>query len=244
MLGPTHRMGGIAFGALMPIVIEKVMGVHINEPLLFASVSMAGGAIGSLIPDIDSPSSTIGRRMKVVSRFIAETLGHRGGTHTLICLLIFGFFTIFLGDKLQSFLSGNLTEENRLIFSIIVAFIIMTSAMFIVKHVPLQKGKITKLKGTGTILLIFIITVLISFSYSSILLHYVKVYLLGVVVGYASHIFLDMFTRAGVPFFKPFTDYRVSFTNYKTGSGIEDFTKVISTVVIVLSIITLGKIQL
>ena len=61
MLGPTHRIGGVAAGALVTVAIEKVLNIPIQDPILFVSITMAGGAIGSLIPDIDSPSSTLGR---------------------------------------------------------------------------------------------------------------------------------------------------------------------------------------
>lgn len=244
MLGPTHRLGGIAIGALTPVVIEKIFNMPIQDPLMFAAVTMAGAAIGSLIPDIDSPSSTIGRRMKPISKFIAETMGHRGATHTLIGLLIFIVSTTFLGDFLEKFLMRNMTDENKFIFSFIVSIIMSSSILFLIQNIPLKAKNFKKKHRFILVLTVFIITMFISFEESLKLLNYLKVYLLGMGVGYASHIMLDMFTRAGVPFFKPFTKYRISFTNFKTGSGIEEFTKVLSTIIAVICVIYLGGIQI
>lgn len=244
MLGPTHRLGGIAVGALTAVVVEKVFNMPLHDPLLFAAVTMAGAAIGSLIPDIDSPSSTIGRRMKPVSKFIAETMGHRGATHTIVGLLIFILSTTFLGKFLEKFLMRNMTNENKLIFSFIVAIIMSSSILFLIQNIPLKVKKFKKKHRFILVVSVFVITMFIAFAESLNLLNYLRVYLLGMSIGYASHIVLDMFTRAGVPFFKPLSKYRISFTNFRTGSGIEEFTKVLSTVIAVICVIYLGGIQI
>ena len=44
--------------------------------------------IGSLLPDIDHPSSFLGKRNKIASGITNKTLGHRGGTHSLIGVII------------------------------------------------------------------------------------------------------------------------------------------------------------
>lgn len=244
VLGPTHRFGGIAFGALTPVIAEKLFSIPIHNPFLFAAVTMAGGAIGSLIPDIDSPSSTLGHRVKPISRFIAEKFGHRGGTHSFIALAIFGVFTTFLGIKLSRILSGNLDSTNHLIFSVIVALITMSSVLFVIKSIPIKSKKISKKPSTLAVLIIFIIAMFVAYIDSHSLLPYIRVYLLGVLVGYASHILLDMFTRAGVPFFIPFFKFRISFTGFKTGSIIESITKVMCTFIIVISVFVLGNFKL
>jgi inner membrane protein len=48
---------------------------------------MGVGALAGLLPDIDSPGSTIGRRVWPVSAFVSATARHRGVTHTVwFCL--------------------------------------------------------------------------------------------------------------------------------------------------------------
>jgi membrane-bound metal-dependent hydrolase YbcI (DUF457 family) len=244
LLGPTHRFGGIAFGALTPVFIEKVLHIPIQDPIAFAVAAMAGGAIGSLIPDIDSPTSTLGRRVKPISKCIAETMGHRGGTHSLIALIIFGVLTTLLGIKLEDVLYGNMNGRNHIIFAIVVGIILMTSVLFVIQSIPSKRNKrFTKKNWTLVVMVVFIITMFIAYENSDSLYNYIRVYLLGALVGYASHIFLDMFTRGGVPFFKPFIDFRIKFTRFKTGSGIEDVTRVVCTVVVVLSLLMLGNVK-
>jgi inner membrane protein len=48
---------------------------------------MGVGALAGLLPDIDSPGSTIGRRVWPVSSIVNATARHRGATHTVwFCL--------------------------------------------------------------------------------------------------------------------------------------------------------------
>ncbi len=44
--------------------------------------------LGALLPDIDHPSSSIGRRFRVISRPLAATIGHRGVTHSAVAVLV------------------------------------------------------------------------------------------------------------------------------------------------------------
>lgn len=243
MLGPTHRFGGIAFGALTPVVIENFMDKPIHDPLLFMVATIAGGAIGSLIPDIDSPSSTLGRRVKPISKLVADKMGHRGATHSLLALIIFALITTFIGVKLENILGNNMTGRNHIIFAIVVGIILMFSVLFVIESIPSKRKKrFTKKHFTLVVLGVFIVTMYFSYEFSTYLLDYVRVYLLGVVVGYASHIVLDMFTRSGVPILKPMSEYRISFTRLKTGSIIEEITKVLCTVITVISILILTNI--
>lgn len=48
---------------------------------------------GALLPDIDHPGSYMGRRSKLLSRVTSRTLGHRGGTHSLLfAALVYALF--------------------------------------------------------------------------------------------------------------------------------------------------------
>lgn len=44
-------------------------------------------ALGSLLPDIDHPSSRVGRMFPQVSKPLAAVFGHRGFTHSLLAIL-------------------------------------------------------------------------------------------------------------------------------------------------------------
>ena len=48
---------------------------------------------GTLLPDIDHPGSYMGKRNKFISKVANKTLGHRGGTHSLLfAVLVYAFF--------------------------------------------------------------------------------------------------------------------------------------------------------
>lgn len=59
---------------------------------------------GTLLPDIDHPGSYMGKRNKFISKVANKTLGHRGGTHSLLfAVLVYAFSygsEIFISLKL------------------------------------------------------------------------------------------------------------------------------------------------
>lgn len=81
--GFTHLVIGIGGGLLL----RNVFGIW--------GVAMA--ALGSLLPDIDHPYSTIGRRIPVADAFKMQ---HRGWTHSLLGLGIFTALVAIIDTKL------------------------------------------------------------------------------------------------------------------------------------------------
>jgi inner membrane protein len=60
---------------------------HLGLPSLdIVPLALAIG--GSLLPDIDHPQSWVGRRLRVISRPLAATLGHRGFTHSFLAVIV------------------------------------------------------------------------------------------------------------------------------------------------------------
>ena len=91
MTAPTHAMLGVAtlFGA---VAVQP-------ETLSITKVTMAAASLGSLAPDLDHPSSWLGKRLFFVSIPLAGMLGHRGLTHSLLAGVI---ATLVLGWSLQA----------------------------------------------------------------------------------------------------------------------------------------------
>lgn len=242
MLGPTHRIGGIAAGALITLSIETVLHIQLKDPILFASIAMAGGAIGSLIPDIDSPTSTLGRRIKPVSKAISGTLGHRGGTHTILAWILFSIFTIMVGNELESYLSSSGDLKKLVVFATVNSFIMVSSGLFLLNSMPIKHAKKEVRQYKLYIILVIVaITFYLTKEYNMDMLGYIQVYLLGVNIGYLSHIILDMITREGVPLFRPLFKFKVSLGPFKTGSNIEWITKLFSLIVISISLINIVR---
>ncbi len=89
MKGKHHMIAGAVTGAC--IVTSAICeGGYGMGPLI---TGLAGATIGSLFPDIDSSTSKLGSKFKIVSRIISNMFGHRGLFHCP--LLIIGFFFLF-----------------------------------------------------------------------------------------------------------------------------------------------------
>ena len=116
MLGKTHIAGGLAAGSLFLYTTNYIPG---GAQIPF----FAACTVGALIPDICSPSSTIGRKLPILSRIFSGTFGHRTFTHSLpmLILLWYGFglldwrlsieIGLFVGIVSHLFLDS-LTEEG------------------------------------------------------------------------------------------------------------------------------------
>jgi inner membrane protein len=59
---------------------------HLGLPSLDLQ-ALGLAAIGALLPDIDHPSSWVGRRLRLISRPLATVIGHRGMTHSAVAVL-------------------------------------------------------------------------------------------------------------------------------------------------------------
>ena len=91
MMAPTHTMLGVAAlcgaAALQP------------EALQITAITVAAASLGSLAPDLDHPSSWLGKRLFFISLPLSGLIGHRGLTHSL---LAGGIVTFGLGWYLQT----------------------------------------------------------------------------------------------------------------------------------------------
>ena len=71
MNGICHKIGGITASVITAYTIVP----EITPTVLVTSV--VAGTLGSLIPDIDEPNSTAGKKMKPISKGIKFLFGHR-----------------------------------------------------------------------------------------------------------------------------------------------------------------------
>lgn len=76
MLATTH----LVFGGITAAALGKT-GLVALDP-----ITLAAGAFGALLPDIDHPGSAVGRRVWPVSMLISGLFGHRGITHSLFAV--------------------------------------------------------------------------------------------------------------------------------------------------------------
>lgn len=88
----THRVAGICTGLVAASMVVPVP--YTTQSLVAYGIIVLSSAAGSYIPDIDEPSSKIGKVFKPISMAIKGVAGHRGIMHTplmagLLLLLLF-----------------------------------------------------------------------------------------------------------------------------------------------------------
>ncbi|MGL4991711.1 MAG: metal-dependent hydrolase [Sarcina sp.] len=238
MLAVTHRIGGITFGAVLSLIIQEKLNITYDNPLIFMAITMSGGAVGSLIPDIDSTSSTIGRKFKFISKFVSKKFGHRGGTHTILACIIFTATLFFFTTKLEFYLASEISKEKILFFASINALIVVTSSAFILNSIPNKfRGILAKKNDIYIITFLTLATVFFTFRNTSDVISYIYIYALGITLGYISHIILDLFTKEGVPLLQPISKHRFNIFPFKTGSFIEKISQFINIGILIYCMI-------
>ena len=111
MIGKTHLAGGLATAAGACLLAKPGLGTGM--------IWVAGGAFGSLLPDIDHKGSTLGQKVKPVSAVIGAVAGHRNFFHWFLPYLILAVilhfavpqadnitFAVFLGVLSHLFLDA------------------------------------------------------------------------------------------------------------------------------------------
>lgn len=112
MMASTHRLGGIAAGTVMAVIL------HTNN-IYESGLLLSAAVLGSIVPDIDNRNSSISRRYSFVSllvtvgqsvircfakllprkqeNYIKSLIGHRGITHSMIPVILIPGFLIGIG---------------------------------------------------------------------------------------------------------------------------------------------------
>ena len=75
-------MSHVLIGAGAWVVAARMGGMVTGDVL-----AIGAAVTGSLLPDIDHPSSWLGRRLSPVSRPLSLLLGHRGLSHSLLAVI-------------------------------------------------------------------------------------------------------------------------------------------------------------
>lgn len=83
MMGLNHAI----IGALTYLSVDRVTHSGLTAP---SANYLAAAILGSLTPDLDSPKSSLGRRVWPLSWSLKIIYGHRGITHSLLACLLVG----------------------------------------------------------------------------------------------------------------------------------------------------------
>lgn len=112
MNGKLHMKLGAFIGISGGIAICRQIDLQ-QIPFYVATTSafFMGSTLGSLAPDIDTPTSTISRRIPLLPSIINKTFGHRGFLHSpfFVFLLFLLFYFVELRNFPNYFFMGILT---------------------------------------------------------------------------------------------------------------------------------------
>lgn len=125
----THETVGVTSAVALTALYGSNLSIVGNKVMM--PIALTTVALGSVLPDIDLQSSTLGRKHKIISRMFT----HRGFTHTLVIpLLLCGLLY-----SLQFFLSGaTQTLVASLLFGLLFGWVFHIFAdLFNGKGVPL-----------------------------------------------------------------------------------------------------------
>lgn len=229
MIGETHRMGGIALGTVGAIAM---LSLKQDTNLLACGVVIAGSAIGSLIPDIDHKGSMIGKKFPLLSSIVSSTLDHRGAVHSLLGLFVFSLVTVTLGYFLE-----NYSADLSILLAWLSILISVGAVNFGTKLVTrLAHRKVSKKRLRQMDIVVAVICAVLSLKAPVVVGSFVPYYVVGLSVGYLSHLLLDALNPTGVPFAYP-SDKRISVANITTGSTLENFVLLVCTVGAIIGII-------
>lgn len=91
MMGKQHLFFGITTGVATSFALGT-MGLNIDTTEGFVFIGLT--VLGSLLPDVDNPGTTLGKRVRPLSDFLYKTIGHRTYTHDLFLMIILCFVSL------------------------------------------------------------------------------------------------------------------------------------------------------
>ena len=193
----AHQIGGLSLGASAALL---KYGIPKNpETALLSLVIIGTATTAALLPDIDEPSSKVGRKTAILSNGVKAIAGHRGFFHSPLAVV--GLWII-----LELLRNASVVANGQLyITTVIVAALVIGVFMTRRKRVTI-----------GFVLVAVWIVLGVMFDKRvdpGLILRCVEE---GVLLGYISHLLMDMTNRAGIPLLYPFSKKKFHLMTLKT----------------------------
>ena len=211
MTGKSHITVGLlgtASLAMLHGVTMDFLGFQLLTPLL-----VLGSPLGSILTDIDHHNSKASNKFKVVGKLVnnkvvGKVSKHRGLFHSIWPVTGINMGALFIAELLTS---------PEYIGIVTILMFIYTGLMAVLAYLgKLPKFDITTIGLLSMPVLVVILTVLSNMDPYPIILSF----LAGVSIGYALHIFLDMFNPKGVKLLWPIgITFKIPFVNITTGTA-------------------------
>lgn len=211
----AHRIGGICTG----LIAGELMCSNLppKEKLITMAVMTGACAFGSLLPDIDEPSSYVGKRVKPISTVIKSTSGHRWLWHSPFLDLLLPVFLLVI------YVFGFSIGYGDIIKKVTLGFFGLLSLRSLYSMIRYRRVPVTSLLWTAfSVFCIYNEELHETFYFLTIF---------GIFLGYTNHLFLDSLTIRGIPLFYPFSDKKYSLMRLK--SGRDDIYVIIVMIVVV-----------
>ena len=197
MTGKQHKVVGIGFG----IAGALIMGKQLNDPYAILIAPMS--AIGSMLPDIDHDRTKLGRTRKAVTTITSKTVNILLVLGVILSAIVAILTMVGLRDY-------GISQTKILIVCGGLTLVIILKK-FVVNSSTYKWS--TKHRGLMHTLVMPVILYLASTASSFPLYRYS---ILGLFVGYCSHLFADMLTVEGCPILWPLTRKNIRLMKLKT----------------------------
>lgn len=211
MLGNTHLKIGIITAITASIVIQD--NLNILEIVGAATISGASSILTSQLPDLDSDTSAISKKIPIIKYLKNKT----------------GILLDFIISAIMILLFYNKNLDIFLIASEAFAFygLFRCLIIYLFKHRTF----------THSLLAISIISIgplIIFYQYPEEIMLAI---IIGLIAGYSSHVFFDSLTIKGSPLLWPIIKKKISFYHWKAGKDDPKairFAIVLSVIIIIL----------
>ena len=199
MTGRTHYQFGIVTG-MTAVLILGLNPQNVAGAELITLISVAGSGVGSILPDCDIRTSKAGKIYKKISNVI----------------LLVGCFCLGI-SVMSAFYDSEFIRGMSAVFTVLgTGCVLFYAGMRSVKHRGFTHGIIIPLLLCALYFFLIHMQYRMSRELSIIALSF----LFGVILGYVSHLFADMFNPKGVPVFYP-AGFKLSLMKIPTRSKAE-----------------------
>lgn len=221
MMGATHRLIGIYTGILL-----AMLGVWGGASVWLVMAAMT--PVGAMLPDIDHNSTKLGRKRKAAvggAKKIAAVAA-------VLCLIAY------------------ITHEARVvgIASAVVKLVLAAAAIcfliFLATNPAVKKKLKFYTKHRGIMHTLAVPALLLYLALGVMEAEAATYAILGVAVGYMTHLLADCLTVGGCPFLWPLSYKPIHFTNVKTNTSGEKLMVVVTCTCITVIALAVSEIIL
>lgn len=208
VMGPTHAVSGALVGLLVADVLPRDWGGPTSTPEALAFAGVCAGA--ALLPDLDTPQSTVARSFGPVSQGLAKGIGRASA----------GYYNLTRGTGERRRTGGHRTMTHTALFagllgagvSLLVARFgreAIIAVLFVTLGLALRGLFGTWAKKNGWFVVTAVTAVLSVVMWTAFPGDVGSTGLgVAVALGCATHCLGDAITKEGIPFLAPFVPWR------------------------------------